>query len=216
MPVCSADKRLPLIQPVHPGSNTVVDLLLLRVSDLKQWAYCPRIVFYNYVMPVDGKATFKMRQGRNAEEEIDRLEQRRKLSEFGLADGKRRFHYWCKSERLGLSGKLDLLIESDQGIFPVDFKATEHNVRANHIVQLCGYALILEERFSRSVDRGFIFLIPNEEIVAVDLTAGKKQETFDLLQTIRAAIWNQRTPPPTDVRTRCDDCEYKNYCADVF
>jgi len=51
--------------------------LPLRVGDLKQWAYCPRIVFFGYVMPVDKKSTFKMRQGNEAEEAIDRLEKRR-------------------------------------------------------------------------------------------------------------------------------------------
>ena len=188
----------------------------LRVSDLKQWAYCPRIVFYNYVMPVDIKSTYKMKHGRSAEEEIDRLEQRRKLTEFGLVEGKRHFHYWCSSDTLGLSGKLDLLIESPNGLFPVDFKSTEREVWPNHIVQLCAYALILEEQFKARIDRGFVFLIPREVIVAIDLTTEAKQGALSFLSAIRAAIGTELTPHPTALRTRCDDCEYRNFCGDVF
>jgi CRISPR-associated exonuclease Cas4 len=190
--------------------------LPLRVHDLKQWAYCPRIVFYNYVMPVQGKRTYKMEHGRHTEEAIDRLEKRRKLTEFGLANGRRQFHVWCNSYRLGLSGKLDLLIDSPNGLFPVDFKATEASVRENHIVQLCGYALLLEEKFRRTVDHGFIFLSPIEEIVPIDITTERKQRVHDLLNEIRSAILREATPPPAELLARCENCEYRNYCGDIF
>ncbi len=191
-------------------------LLPLRVHDLKQWDYCPRIVFYNHVMPVDKKSTYKMRHGRTAEDAIDRLEKRRKLSEFGLGEGVRSFHVWCNSETLRLSGKLDLLIDSPSGIFPVDFKASERNVHENHITQLCGYALLLEEKFRRTVDRGFVFLIPREEIVPIELTIERKQACRTLLGEIRQMIVGQNFPEPTDLRARCEHCEFCNYCSDIF
>jgi CRISPR-associated exonuclease Cas4 len=188
----------------------------LRIHDLKQWAYCPRIVFYNHIMPVESKPTYKMEHGREAEDAIDRLERRRKLSEFGLSDGTRRFHVLCTSERLEISGRLDLLIESPDGIFPVDFKDTEQRVHQNHITQLCGYALLLEERYERPVNRGFIFLIPRDEIVAIQLTPERKAQTLGMLTAIRDALSRQLTPEPTNVRSRCEECEYRNFCADVF
>lgn len=191
-------------------------LLSLRVHDLKQWAYCPRIVFYNQVMPVEKKSTYKMQHGRAAEEAIDRLEKRRKLREFGLADGTRSFHVWCSSDTLGLSGKLDLLIESPLGLFPVDFKATEQTVHANHVVQLCGYALILEEQFRRPVERGYIFLIPHDEVVPIELNSERKAACRALLGQIRHVIAKEKTPKATEVRARCLNCEYCNYCGDVF
>jgi CRISPR-associated exonuclease Cas4 len=190
--------------------------LPLRVHDLKQWAYCPRIVFYNHVMPVDKKTTYKMEYGRTAEEAIEKLEKRRKLTEFGLAEGKRQFHVWCSSDRLGLSGKLDLLIDSEAGLFPVDFKASDQKVHQNHVVQLCGYALLLEDRFQRPVELGFVFLIPPEEIVPVELTLERKSNTLALLDRIRDAILRETTPEPSDLLARCENCEYRNYCGDVF
>jgi len=56
----------------------------LRVNDLKQFTYCQRIVFYQYVMPVEKKATFKMEEGKRAEAVIDKLEKRRSLRGYRL------------------------------------------------------------------------------------------------------------------------------------
>lgn len=193
-----------------------MSVIALRVNDLKQWVYCPRIVFFSYVMPVDKQSTFKMAHGHKAEEAIDQLEKRRKLTEFGLAEGKRRFHFWCNSESLGLSGKLDLLIDSTEGLFPVDFKFSESQVHENHIVQLAGYALLLEERFQKLIEHGFIFLIPREEIVPVPLTSERKLAVRSMIETIRQTIKREAMPEPTEVRARCENCEYGNYCGDIL
>jgi CRISPR-associated exonuclease Cas4 len=167
-------------------------------------------------MPVEKKATWKMEQGKIEEAEIDRLEKRRKLSGYRLAEGERRFHFRLSSARLGLAGKLDLLIESPGGLFPVDFKWTTGRPHRNHIFQLCAYALLLEDYFRRPVARGFVYLIPQSDAVVFDLTAELKDETRAMLAEIRRMIEQEDMPPPTPVRNRCTDCEYRNFCGDVF
>jgi CRISPR-associated exonuclease Cas4 len=188
----------------------------LRVNDLKQFAYCKRIVFYQYVMPVEKKVTFKMTEGKRAEDIIDKLEKRRSLRGYRLAEGVRHFHLWLRSEELGLSGKLDLLIESPQGLFPVDFKYTSGRPQKNHLYQLCGYALLVEEAYKQTVTHGFIYLIPQEEVVIVDLTQEHKEEARRMLEEVREMIQQEQMPEPTPVRGRCAECEYRNYCGDIF
>jgi CRISPR-associated exonuclease Cas4 len=188
----------------------------LRVTDLKQFPYCQRIVFYQYVMPVEKKTTFKMEEGKRAEVLIDKLEERRSLRKYRLSEGARHFHRWLRSERLGLSGKIDLLVESPLGFFPIDFKYTAGRVQKNHVHQLCGYALLVEEAYGKAVTQGFIYLIPQEEVVTVDLTTERKEETLRMLEEIRAMIHAERMPEPTPVRSRCEECEYRNYCGDIF
>jgi CRISPR-associated exonuclease Cas4 len=188
----------------------------LRVNDLKQFSYCQRIVFYQYVMPVEKKATFKMEEGKRAEEIIDKLEQRRSLRKYRLAEGKRLFHVWLRSERLGLAGKLDLLIESQRGLFPIDFKYTSGRVQKNHVYQLCGYALLVEENYQQPVTLGFIYLIPQDEVVVVDLSQERKEETLRMLEEMRTMIETEKMPEPTPVRSRCAECEFRNYCGDIF
>ncbi|MGE0275590.1 MAG: CRISPR-associated protein Cas4 [Nitrospiraceae bacterium] len=190
--------------------------LMLRVNDLKQYDYCPRVVYYHYIMPVERKATYKMEHGKSAEDRLDSLEQRRTMQRYGLPDGRRHFHVWLTSQVLGLTGKLDLLIEASTGWFPVDFKETTGPTRSNHIRQLCGYALLVEEAYHCSVSGGYIYLIPGNRVEPVELTDELKVETFMALNSIREMIVKERVPVATEVRARCTDCEYRNYCGDVF
>lgn len=188
----------------------------LKVSDLKQFAYCPRIVYYQYIMPVDKKTTFKMEYGKMEEERIDRLEERRGLRRYGLGAGKRYFHYFLHSARLGLSGKIDMLIETESELFPVDFKYTAERPHLNHIYQICGYALIIDDVCAKPVRKGFVYLIPQEEAVEFEITDALKYDTGVMLNAIRDMISSERMPGVVDNRNKCYDCEYRNYCGDVF
>jgi CRISPR-associated exonuclease Cas4 len=190
--------------------------LTLRVNDLKQFAYCPRIVFYQYTMPVQHKPTFKMEHGKAVEGIIERLESRRQLREYGLAEGTREFQVWLSSPRLGLSGRLDLMITTQRGVFPVDFKDTLDRVHHNHHVQLCAYALLIEDVLARPVPAGFVYRVPRNDMVIVEITAELREETHRHIEAIRQMIVEERMPPPTARRARCTDCEYRNYCGDVF
>ena len=191
-------------------------LIPLRVNDLKQYEYCPRVVFYNTVMPVERKTTVKMDRGKDEEFRLDALEKRRTLKRYELASGERSFHVWLESKRLGLSGKLDLLIASPKGYFPVDFKYSKSRPHRNHAFQLAGYALLVEKAFETTVDTGFIYLLPIQEVVAIELTARLKEEALERLTAMREMIKEGILPPPTSVRGRCEDCEFRNYCGDVF
>jgi CRISPR-associated exonuclease Cas4 len=190
--------------------------MFLTVSDLKNYAYCPRLVYYRYVLPVEGKTTFKMEYGRISEEQMRSIEKRRKLKEYGLEEGSRRFGEWVRSERLELSGKIDLLIESRGGYFPVDFKTTEGPVQESHKMQLAGYALILEDTRGVAVERGFIFLLPREDIVSVELDAALKSQCERAIEEMKRIIHDEWMPEAPDNRNRCTDCEYRNFCRDIW
>lgn len=191
-------------------------LVALRVNDLKQYEYCPRIVFYNTVMPVERKTTVKMERGKEEEFRLDALEKRRSLRRYQLLSGERRFHVWLESPKLGLSGRLDLLIISPNGFFPVDFKYTRGRPHRNHLIQLAGYALLVEENFQTQVETGFIYLTPIQEIVAVPMSSQLKDQAISYLRQIRAMIREGILPAPTPVRSRCEECEFRNYCGDIF
>jgi CRISPR-associated exonuclease Cas4 len=188
----------------------------LRVSDLKQFVYCPRVVYYQYLMPVGKKTTFKMDYGKIEEARIDKLETRRKLKKYGITEGKRLFHLAINSDRLSLSGKLDMLIETKDKYIPVDFKHTRGKPHKNHIYQLCGYALILEDIYQKKVNHGFVYLIPLEDAVIYEMSNSMKEETKKMLADIRQMLRQKEMPAAADNRSKCYDCEYKNYCGDVF
>lgn len=192
------------------------DLFPLRVNDLKQFEYCPRIVFYNTVMPVERKSTIKMERGKEIELKLDALEARRTLRRYRLAEGERRYHVWLSSDRLGLSGKLDLLIVAPDACYPVDFKHTRDRPRRNHVLQLGGYAVLVEDVMQKPVPAAFIYIAPRNQLVRVRVTDGLRDLIRTRLRQIREMIREQILPEPTPVRARCEDCEFRNYCGDVF
>ncbi|MGH7830597.1 MAG: CRISPR-associated protein Cas4, partial [Candidatus Binatia bacterium] len=66
------------------------------------------------------------------------------------------------------------------------------------------------------VHKGFVYLIPRDDAVVFDLTQDLKRETLSVLDEIRSMVGQERMPPPTPMRNRCTDCEYRNFCGDIF
>jgi CRISPR-associated exonuclease Cas4 len=185
-------------------------------TDLKQWIYCARIPFYKHVLPVRPAVTYKMQRGKDVQGAVEALERRRGFRAYGIRDGERRFGVWLRSARLGLSGKLDLLILAPDACYPVDFKDTEGGVRRNHRLQLAAYALLAEEAFARPAPEGFIYLVPHKEVVRIELTEADREEVRTALAAMRRMVAVEELPPPTTVRRRCEMCEYQNYCGDIW
>lgn len=188
--------------------------MILKVGDLKQYLYCPRIIYFTYVAPVEKKVTAKMTIGKEEHFTTARLEERRRLRAYGLAEGERRFNTYFYSARLGLEGVIDMYVATSHGNFPVDFK-NACRVALNHKYQLVAYALLLEDHFGRPVRGGFIYLIPYKRAHYIELTPEARLYTRRLIGAVRNLVAREHFPAVPRRRGRCVDCEYRNYCGDV-
>jgi CRISPR-associated exonuclease Cas4 len=188
----------------------------IPVTDLKQWAYCPRVVYYHRVLPGAGQPTWKMHEALNAQEMIERLETRRGLREYGWEGASRRFALWLTNESVGLNGKLDLLLEREGAGAVVDFKLTSGEMGDNHRMQLSGYAMLVEACHGLRVETGFLYRIPDDRVFAFSVTPAWKQRVKEAITAIQALERTAWCPEPTPVRARCAECEYTNYCADIW
>ena len=167
-------------------------------------------------MPGTGKQTYKMREGKAAQAIIEQLETRRTLREYGLADAVRRFDVWVESAEAGLTGKIDLLLEMPAEAAPVEFKLTSGEVGRNHRMQLAGYALLVESAMGKPVKQGFVYRIPDGRVFPVAMDGFLKEEAREAIRAIKETIETGWLPEATDVRKRCEECEYANYCGDVW
>jgi CRISPR-associated exonuclease Cas4 len=190
--------------------------LELTVTELKQFAYCPRIPYYHYVLPVEFKRPYKMARGKDLQGAVEAVEKRRGYRKYGIAGGERLFGFWLRSERLGLAGKLDLLIRTSAAAYPVDFKDTEGPMRANLRVQLGAYALLVEDALALPVPVAFVYFVPKRVTEEVAIDGRLRERAADLVRQVRSMVADQRMPEPTDVRARCTDCEYRNDCGDIW
>lgn len=190
--------------------------MMFTVTDIKQFIYCPRVIYFTYVMPVDKKITFKMDYGKEQHLRAEELEERRKLRLYGFKEGQRRFRLHLKSDRLNLSGILDMLIISDGQYYPVDFKDSTRAPDSNHRYQLTAYALLVEEEFGKPVRKGFIHLIPIKRVYPILITQNMRDYTKKVITRMNQIIQKEIMPPANRSRARCIDCEFRNWCGDVL
>jgi len=194
---------------------SVSPLLGLTVSDVKQFFFCPRVVFYTYCLHAKRPSTYKMQEGTLEHEAIEEKEDRRSLKAYGLSSGERQFNIILHSPRLALTGKLDMLIATPNEIIPVDFKNTSGSVGLNHKYQLTGYALLVEDVWQKPVRRGFIYLAPQKKAEEIIITANMRRFFKQTLSKIRAMIDAESIPLPSRRQSHCTDCEFQNYCNDI-
>ena len=186
----------------------------LTVTDIKNWAYCPRVPFYGRFVQ-HRPVTFKMDDGHGQHEHVSELEERRSLRAYRLGDGERTFHVHLFSERLGLSGLLDMAIVRAHEVIPVEFKTTTGGVGQNHFLQLTAYGMLAEAQWSKPAERGFVYLVPQKAARQVALSGEMRQTVLGMIQDIRWSLDHESKPPPTSRRGRCADCEYRRYCPDL-
>lgn len=189
------------------------------MTDLKQWTYCPRVVFYRYCLPRIRPITYSMEAGIQAHEEAASREERRSLHAYGLTSGERFFDVPLRSERLHLSGRIDLVIrvETPQGPegIVVDYKLSEREPGAHFKLQLAAYALLLEEAWGMPVRRAFLYHLSQRKAEAISLTPALRRQVETTLAAIQHAIAGERMPRPPAHLGKCIACEFRRFCNDV-
>lgn len=199
-----------------PHSELPHQEIMINANDVKQWAYCPRVVHYQRLYPAAGTPTPKMEMGHNQQNRIRDLLPRRSLRPFGLNKADMEFDRWLQDPVLGLQGRADLLLKIWGEAAVVDFKFTSSGLNRNIKLQLGAYSLLVESQMSLKTKVAFMFRIPDNEIIPVEIDQQLRDETIQAIKDIKKMILDERLPPPTGNRRRCVDCEFANLCADVW
>jgi CRISPR-associated exonuclease Cas4 len=209
---------------------------IVSVSELRQWMYCPRVVWYGRSMGDYRPTTGAMRVGIDAEAERQRLEGRRTFAQYGLEASTKRFQVAVTSDALGLSGRIDCLIEltnvplerAMQGerpagwsdghplFVPVEYKWTHTASQRQNALQLTAYALILEEMTGTVVPFGFLVHLPEERAIRMSLSAGLRRTVKHVVTEVRGGLRSPDLPEPTPHRGKCQSCEFRRFCNDVW
>ncbi len=190
----------------------------LRVTDIRQFVYCPRIVYYTLGLELPRPITAKMEAGAAQHIREGDLERRRSFRPYGVAaEGVRReFDVPLSSERLGLSGRMDMVMVLPNEVCPVEYKDSLGPVGLHHKYQLAAYALLAEERWGKPARRVFVYWIPLRRATEVVITGAMRRYAVRLLNEIRRMLEDDLRPAPTGRRARCVDCEFRRYCPDVW
>jgi len=199
--------------------TATTDVQMIPVRALNQITYCPRLYYLQYVdcvMPTNEHVEGGLFDHRR----VDEPELANRTRKEGDANRSRGVH--LSSERLGISGVLDVIEEKDGASYPVE---TKHGSAPrgddgrpttwdNDAVQLCGQALLMEDAFGSRVERGFQFYAGTRERVEVRFTDGLRAKTRAAIDGCRqlSALDAPPDPLPAELRHRCFGCSLAPVC----
>ncbi len=188
----------------------------VRVTDLKQFVYCPRVYFYQVCLPKVRPVTFKMEEGARAGRGEAGKEERRSLRAYGIKEGAREFDVPLRSKRLGVRGEIDMVITvAETGeVIPVDYKMSK--IAGIHFqMQVAVYGMMLEEMRGVKVTRGFLYEIPLKRAEEVEIDMRMRLRAEKALREMREILEKERMPPPVRNVAKCVACEFRRFCNDV-
>jgi CRISPR-associated exonuclease Cas4 len=194
---------------------------LFRVTDLKQYCYCPRIVYYHHCLPDIRPTTYKMAAGIEAQDAEEVRAARRSLRVYGLRRGECENNVYLESSTLGLRGQVDMVIQTDDNVrselelIPVDYKLSSGPLGPHFKLQLLAYGLMLEEMRGIPVRRGFLYAIPKRRATEVVFTPALRSTLSQALVMMTNVVAQESMPAPTKQRAKCEACEFRRFCNDV-
>jgi CRISPR-associated exonuclease Cas4 len=190
----------------------------VRVVDLKHYLYCPRIAYFERVLGVTEQKSSQQVSSLSDHEKLEELEKRRKGGLFysgELAEATKLFRVHLFSDRLNLEGVLDCVLILRNEVIPVDYKQMKsRNGRPwiDHKIQLAAYALLLEEKFSTVVRRGYLYYLPEERVLEVFFTRSMKRYVRRVIGQVLEILREERLPPVRVSPSKCLGCGYYWVC----
>ena len=197
-----------LLIPPETGEDAVT------ISLLKQYTYCPRVVYYETCTPGIRPTSYKMQAGSEAHDRERHRAARRSMFAYQLPEAERRFDVRILSPRLHMSGLIDEVVLSPDEAIVVDYKLADWTGE-NHVVQLGAYSLLVEEAFGLPVKRGFVYLMKLRRFEEVPIDGALRNSVMETLQNIQHIRTNEYMPPPVEAKNKCVSCEFRRFCNDV-
>jgi CRISPR-associated protein Cas4 len=185
----------------------------LRINELKNAVYCLRIPFYTLCWSMD-RDTKLARMGVEKEASVKQKMKRRKHALHTVHAGTRHFDVPVVYHELELVGRLDEIVETDAGLYLVDYKDTDRDY-GYWKIQMAAYRLALEEA-GETVQGCYVYTIPNQTYHDIRITKRERRKLAELAQQMHGLIASEICPPPTPHTGKCYSCQYANFCNDIL
>lgn len=186
----------------------------LPISLVRQYIFCPRIPWFMQNLTSDFRHPLWVKQGSEHEERRELLLGKRPLFKHEkLTEYRQKFSVYVSNPTLGIHGKVDVVIETDNETIPVEVKMSDVRPQRGHILQLMGYALCLESH-GHSVRQGIIVFGKRQRRYMVEFTAELREEFLQILSRMRSIMGSSYLPHSSASLAKCLQCEYQNFCQD--
>jgi CRISPR-associated exonuclease Cas4 len=179
--------------------------ILIPVSALNQYGYCPRRCALIHLEQTFEDNVFTKR-GTALHERTD--DPGASMQEYGIRV-ERALPLW--STRLGLIGKADVVEFHGDIPYPVEYKSGARRQWDNDDLQLCAQALCLEEMTGQEISCGAIYHFKSRRRREVVFTQELREAVAQAVQDIREMLLMKILPPPVHDK-RCEKCSLQESC----
>lgn len=183
-------------------------------SHIIEYLYCPRFTYYEYVLciPQYEERHYKIMKGRHLHDL--KLERNKEYlrKRIGVVD-KFTDQYLTNEQLRGVIDEILLL--NDGTMAPLDYKFAkfEDRIYETYRTQLECYAVLIEENFQRTVNKGFlVYTRSSNKVVEVEIMEDAKQEIRNICNSVNEIIYHNYFPKATKYKQRCLGCTYRNIC----
>lgn len=177
---------------------------LIMLSALEHYSYCPRQCALIHIEQLFDENLFTLR-GRAVHEQVDEPEMK---VEKGVRV-ERALPLW--SNRLGLTGKADVVEFHGDTPYPVEYKHGPRREKEHDDLQLCAQAMCLEEMTGHAVPKGAIFHHSSRRRREVEFTPLLRQKVEQSVKEIRVMLASCALPPAVN-DARCKHCSLQDSC----
>jgi len=177
---------------------------LIPISALEHWSYCPRQCGLIHLEQTYDENLYTLRGNRvhrAADESGDVIERGVRTT--------RALPLW--SDRLGLTGRADLVEFHGETPYPVEYKAGDRRGARHAALQLCAQALCLEEMFGHPVPAGALWQHASRQRHEVTFDDAQRAAVALATAAVRAMLAGQQLPPAVN-DARCRHCSLADAC----
>lgn len=186
----------------------------IPISDLRQYSFCPRIPWFHSNFSFLKNPTKWMKQGEEYHTNREKLLKKRLLRRFQNTDVNILFNIPVQSIKYKIHGIIDAVLETKDGVYPIEFKMQKGSITRGIRYQMVGYAICLEELKRKEVNMGYLIYGKNARVEEIFITIKDKEKVIDLISTLYLTINKSILPDSPASILKCSQCEYLIFCND--
>lgn len=191
---------------------------MIPVNLIRQYIFCPRIVYYNLLTNIKPIFPRQVSLGIEYHSLQEKLSKNRKFKKLDIEYNEALLDKYIENETLNICGIVDLALLCNDEVIPVEFKFIEAKKKPSysHVLQLYGYGLLLSKEYNKEFKRAIIIYSNNMKLFKIEITQKIKDDFLKTLKAIEKVERNNILPNSSANELQCSQCEYLNYCDDRF
>lgn len=192
------------------------DTIYLTPLDIRDYLYCPHILYLKRVRGIEEPETELMRRGKELYD-LHRSRSKRRKTLLGLrkiVPDEIWFNIELFSRKYRVFGVADAIyrVGTKYGVLEIKYSEYRGKVSLDHLYQAISYAMMYEENFGKHIYWITLYYTENDRLISRRFTKLHRDHWCDIVRR----IWNiidQGCPPRSnpDIR-KCNVCFYRKIC----